>query len=211
MKFLLALISALMIPVVLLNMLGCIVSGMWLVIIGQWGIVVLGILFYIASSFGLSFALVPALLLSAPAVYCSEKGKTIPTIFFITLSNLYVIAVITLWCCGILYLFAKGVTTTSLIPRLIWSYGVAVGPWAYMASKEQQSGEALGPTIAAFLAALAYVVIMIIVLFSRITLLQALEVFVGFMLVGLVFQTIMAYLIHKEEKEISCQLNEIDQ
>lgn len=110
MKVLLGFISAVTIPLAFLNLLGGIVSGIWLAIIGQWGVIGLGIFFFIASTFGLSFVLIPALLLSAPAVYCSEKGKTFPMLCFITLSNLYVIVVITVWCCSILYMFAKGAT-----------------------------------------------------------------------------------------------------
>jgi hypothetical protein len=210
MKAFLAFISAVTIPLVFLNLLGGIVSGIWLAIIGEWGIIGLGILFFIVSIFGLSFVLIPALLLSAPTVYCSEKGKTFPMLCFITLSNLYVIAVITVWCCGILYLFAKGATSSSLLPRLIWSYGVAIGPWAYMASKEQQSGEGFGPLLAVFLAELAYVVVIFMVIFSPVTLLQALKVFAGFMSIGLVIQIVVAYMIQKEMKESTYQSDEAD-
>jgi len=168
--------------------------------------------FFFISTIGLSIVLLPSMLLSAPAVYCAEKGKTFGMVCFTALSNLYVIAVITLWCCGVLYIFAKDATSSSLIPRLIWSYGVAIGPWAYMASKDQGGAEdeGFGSTLATFLAELAYVVIILMVIFSPVTLLQALKVFAGFMLVGLVIQIVMAYLIQKETKESARQWDGAD-
>lgn len=203
MKTLQGIITALTVPLALLNMLGGIVAGIWLAILGEWGTIVRGILFFFVSTFTLSIVLIPSMLLSAPAAYCAEKGKPFGMLCFGALSNLYIIAVITVWCCGILYIFVKDATASSLIPKLIWSYGVATGPWAYMASKDQQGGDGFASMLATFLAELAYVVIMLMVIFSTITLLQALKVFAGFMLVGLVIQMTIAYLLQKEMNEIA--------
>ena len=84
-----------------------------------------------------------------------------------------------------------------MIPKLIWSYGVATGPWAYMASKEQV-GAGLSSTLSTLLAEVAYVVIVILIIFFSVTFIQALMIFAGFMLVSLVTQMTLAYLIQKE-------------
>jgi hypothetical protein len=76
MKALMALITALSIPLMILNMLGGIVSGIWLAILGEWGAVGTGILFFFVSTWLLGFALMPSLLFAAPAAYCAKKGKT---------------------------------------------------------------------------------------------------------------------------------------
>lgn len=202
MKTLIGFITALAVPIAFLNMIGGIGSGIWLAILGEWWTIVSGLLFFFISTFALSIIIMPSMLLSAPAAYWAEKGKTFGMLCFGALSNLYIIVVITVWCCGILYIFVKDATSISLIPKLIWSYGVATGPWAYMASKDQQGGEGFASMLSTFLAELAYVVIMLLVIFSSVTLIQAFKVFIGFMLVGLVIQMTLAYLIQKEMKGI---------
>lgn len=178
-------------------MFGGIVSGIWLAILGEWGTIGRGLLFFIISTFAISIILMPSMLLSAPAAYCAEKGKTFGMLCFGTLSNLYIVLVITAWCCGILFLFVRDAESSRLIPKLIWSYGVATGPWAYMASKEQ-GGAGLSSTLSTLLAEVAYVVIVILIIFSSVTFIQALMIFAGFMLVSLVTQMTLAYLIQKE-------------
>ena len=128
MKILMGLIAALSFPLMILNLLGGIISGVWLAILGEWGTIGNGLLFLFTSTFLIGFALMPSLLLDVPAVYCAEKGKTIGLVFFGGLSSVYTLALVTVWCCGILYMFVKDATSASLIPRLIWSYGVATGP-----------------------------------------------------------------------------------
>ena len=212
MKALLGLITALCIPLLILNMLGGIVSGIWLAILGEWGAIGLGILFFFTATWLLGFALMPSLLFAAPAAYCEERGKTFGLFCLGALSSLYILALVTVWCCGILFLFVKDATASSLIPRLVWSYGVATGPWAYMASREQgPQGEGLESTLVTFLAALAYLVIMLLVIFTPITLLGAMKVFGGFMLVAFVLQMSWVVIIYKAQKRLAQQGDALDQ
>jgi hypothetical protein len=202
-KILQGIITALTLPLALFNMLAGVVAGIWLAILGEWGTIGHGILFFFVSTFSLSLVLLPSMLLSAPAAYCAEKGKTFGMLCFSALSNIYTLAVITIWCCGILYMFVKDANASTLIPKLIWSYGIATGPWSYMASKEQQGGDAFASLLATFLAELAYVVIILMIIFTTITPFQVIKVFAGFMLIGLLIQMTVAYLLHKEMKELS--------
>jgi hypothetical protein len=202
MKAIGAVITALSIPLMILNMLGGVVAGIWLAILGQWGIIGAGILIIFVSTNILGLIIMPSLLLTAPAVLCGEKGNTIGMVCFGALSNLYILAVITAWCCGILFFFVRDVSASTLIPRLLWSYGLATGPWAYMAEKDARGGELEGfaSTLATFLAQLAYLTIMILVIFFPITILDAIKVFAGFMAVALVTQMTVATLIQREMK-----------
>lgn len=211
MKALTAIITALSVPLIILNMLGAIVSGIWLAVLGQWRPIGFGILSFFVSSFLLSFAMMPGLLLVAPAAWLAEKGKILGVVFFGTLSNLYNVALVTLWCCGVLYFLVTDATDSTLIPRLIWSYGVATGPWSYFASQERGDGsEGFASFVAVFFAQLAYLVIMFLVLFTSITLLGAVEIFASFMLVGLVVQTTVAVMVMLEEKRIAKMRAEYD-
>jgi hypothetical protein len=211
MKALTAVITALSVPLFILNMLGAIVSGIWLAVLGEWRPIGFGILSFFVSSFLLGFALMPGLLLAAPAAWLAEKGKILGVVFFGTLSNLYTVVLVTVWCCGVLYFFVKDASDSTLIPRLIWSYGVATGPWSYFASKEQGEGsEGFASFVAVFFAQLAYLVIMLLVLFTPITLLAAAEVFGAFMLVGLIVQITVAVMVMLEEKRIAKMRAEYD-
>lgn len=206
MTALLGLITALSVPLMILNILGDVVSGIWLAFLGEWGAIGRGILFFVVSTWLLGFALMPSLLLTAPAAYYAERGKTFGLVCFGALSSLYILALITIWCCSILFLFLKDATASSLIPRLIWSYGVATGPWVYMASKDQgPAGEGFASTLATFLAELAYLVIMLLVIFTPITLLGAIKVFGGFMLVDLVVELSLVVTIQKGQKRFAEQ------
>src|SRR5207237_7369565 len=99
MKALTAIITALSIPLMILNMLGAVVSGIWLIVIGQWTPVVEGIVWFIVSSFLLGFALAPGLLLAAPAVWFAERRKILGVVFFGTVLGLYAVALMTLLIC----------------------------------------------------------------------------------------------------------------
>lgn len=201
MKALMGFVTALSIPLMILNILGEIVSGIWLAFLGEWGAVGMGILFFFVSSGLLGFALIPSLLFAAPAAMCAENGKTFGLICFGALSSLYTLGLITVWCCGILFLFVKDAASCSLIPRLIWSYGVATGPWVYMAYKNQgQGGEGFTSTMATFLAELAYVVIILLVLLTPLTLLGAIKVFGGFMAIAFFLQLTVVVIMQREEK-----------
>ena len=140
MKTLMGLVAALSLPLMVLNVLGGIVSGIWLAVLRDWGAIGLGVGLFLVSTLVLGIAIMPSLLLAAPAAMFAERGKTVGVLFFSTLSSLYILALITVWCCVIFFVFVKGATAANYIPRLIWSYGAATGPWAYMASQDQASG-----------------------------------------------------------------------
>ena len=199
MKAFTALITALSIPLMVLNLLGGIVSGIWLVVLGEWGALVWGILFFFVSTGLLGIALMPSMLFAPAAANCAERGNTVGLVFFSALSNIYTLGLITIWCCGVFFLLFKDATASSLIPRLIWSYGVATGPWAYMASKDEDPNSTSG--IATFMAELAYVVIILLMLFSPLTPLGAVKVFAGFMAVWLILKMTFVVMTQKQEQE----------
>ena len=200
MKALMGLVVALSIPLMILNMLGGIASGIWLAVLRDWGTLGLGIGLVIASSLIVGFALMPAALLAAPAAYFAERGKMIGLAFFGALSSLYTLVLITVWCCGVLFLLVKDASAANFIPRLIWSYGVATGPWGSMALKQGNSEDGSAATFAVFLSQLAYLVIMLLLIFfpDSISRLVALKVFAGFMLVAFVIQMTLSILLLRE-------------
>ncbi len=198
MKALVALITALTIPVMILNAVGGIVSGIWLALLHDWKTILLGIAFFLFSTKGLGFVFIPSTVLAVPAAYFAKKGKTIGLVGFSALSSLYSYIVITVWCCGVMFVFVRDATEHALIPRLVWSYGIAIEPLAYMALNEARAGvEGSASQLATFFAQLAYFIIMLLVLFSPISLLGVVKVFGGFMVVSFVVQITAAILIQR--------------
>lgn len=188
MKTILALFAALGIPFAILNMLGGIVSGIWLAILGDWGSIGYGFLAMIVSSFVLGIALMPMLLLAGPSVYFAEKGIMFLFYVFAFLSSIYVVVVMTAWCGAVMYFYAERATSETWIPILIWSYGVALGPWQWMAQKDAQGGGGEASIATTFFAQIGYVVMILMAMFMRVTILDVLSVFVVIMLVGVIFQ-----------------------
>src|SRR5712692_8929458 len=131
--------NALAVPLALINRFGGIVAGIWLAILGEWGSIGYGILMLVGAGFLLGRAMMPGMLFSAPAAAFLEKGNKPAFYFFGFLSTLYTIAVLTVWCVVVLYFFANRADTSSIIPMLLWSYGVATGPIAWLAQKDLQS------------------------------------------------------------------------
>ncbi len=192
------LISVFSVPLSLLNVFGGIVSGIWLIILGKWGIIGFGIVALFISGIGLGIALMPGMLFSGPAAMLHEKGNKIGFYFFGFLSALYTILVLTIWCILVLYFFVKQANTNSIIPVLLWSYGVAVGPIAWMAQKEMQGGNEYS-MIATFFIQVAYLVSIIAILFFRVTLIDVIVLFSLIMLIGLIIQFKIASQAEKEE------------
>ena len=198
MKTLMSFIKLLGVPLVVLNMLGGIISGIWLAILGGWATIGFGILILIVAPHLLRWSLqLPAAFFAWPMKYFSDKGKTFGTIVTASLSSLYTIAILTIWCCAIFFLFMMRTEPGTLIPHLIWSYGIAIGPWGYLASKEQNNV----PALSAFLAELAYLTLMLFVLFTTITSYDAIHIFAMFMAVALALEIVMAIMIDNEQKK----------
>ncbi len=103
MKTLLALLGALTGFFLVLNSLGGIVSGIWLAILGEWGAIGIGLVLVFVSTGVLGVALLPATGL-AVAAYAARRSRA-GLLFLGLLSNLYIAALITVWCVGVLVFF----------------------------------------------------------------------------------------------------------
>lgn len=195
---LLSLFKVLGVPLLILNMFGGIVSGVWLAILGKWGAIGSGIAVMLVGSLLLGIVLMPGLIFAAPMAYFAERNFKIGAYFFGLLSSLYTVAVVTIWCVAILYYFTKMADSNSTIPILIWSFGVALGPWEWMAQKEIQQGEGFASVVATFFAQIGYLVMIIMVYFFRVTIMEVIIAFGGIMIVGLILLFITAMQIEQD-------------
>ncbi|HUS71420.1 MAG TPA: hypothetical protein VMY06_00025 [Sedimentisphaerales bacterium] len=187
-----ATLISLTVPIMILNIFGGIVSGIWLAILGEWVEIIRGIGFIVVSGFLISFVLMPGLLFAGPAVIAMERGKKILGVFLGFLGVLYTYALMTIWCIWIMWLFVSSATESSIIPLLLWSYGVALAPWMWLAQKDQQGGGNEFSMLATFLAQISYIVAMIM-FFLNVTLGTIAITFGVIMLIAAILQMTIAF------------------
>lgn len=185
-------LSTIAVPIMILNLLGGIISGIWLVILGEWDEIIRGIIFIVVSGFVISFALMPGLLFAGPAAMAMERGKKILGVFLGSFSILYTVALISIWCIWIMWLFVSSAPESSLIPLLIWSYGVALAPWMWLAQEDQRGGGNEFSILTTLFAQVAYIFGMIIFFFGA-TFGTIAITFGIIMLIGAALQIIIAF------------------
>lgn len=195
----LTIVEKLSTPIIILNTFGGIFSGIWLAILGEWGMIVRGIIFIVISSFGISIALMPSLLFVGPAAIAMEKGKKFLARLFGLLNLLYTVFLVAVWCLGIMWIFISSARIVSFIPTLIWSYGVALAPWMWLAQKDQQAGGNEYSMLTVFFAQISYIIAMIMLFFGA-TFGMVIIVFLIMMLICVVLQ---ALTVFGEESNIS--------
>lgn len=199
-----AIVQALSIPIILLNVFGGIASGIWLAVQGQWWAIGYGFLVALFSRFFLGVAMLPGLLFGGPAAILAEKGRYMLATPFVVLSQIYTYAVITVWCLWVLHLFISNSGTASFVALLIWSYGVALGPLMYQTQQEVHGGGGEGALMTTFVAQIAYIAVMLFLLLSSGTLATIFMLFGAIMCVGAFVQSIITITLlvsmHKQSR-----------
>lgn len=140
--FLVALGSALTIPIAILNWAAVIVGGIWLAILAQWSLFVLGLILIFAGALSLSLLMAPGLGLGIVAAKVFEKSK-IASYPLLALVGIYNFVILCVWCVGIFY-FCELRTHGPYWPFVLWAYALATIPWVSMYTEEAKSGDAEG-------------------------------------------------------------------
>jgi len=196
-RFFSGLITTLSVPILILNVLGGIVGGIWLMVAGEWSLFIGGLLYMMFGAMIIGLLLMPSLLFAAPAAAFAEKRKY--TLFFIfgLLGIAYtygLIAVSTYYIADI----ALNSQSAPLWASLLWLYAVVLAPWQYMASKEQDN-TSTGMTT--FFLALGVVALMVCIGIFGMTLGQAFPVLVVILVISLVVQLLFTYALTRAEKK----------
>jgi hypothetical protein len=182
-----AFVRSLMLPLMILNVVGAIVAIVWLVILDQWVTLGIGIALLLCTTLALCLALMPWLFLAAPAALLYDKGQRVFGLLFGGLALLYVYGLITAWCVAVLWYSMERVTIANLlIPTFLWSFGVALGPWAYLASKEDR----LGSSFTIFFAQVGYLTTGLMILLGHPSFYDVMGAFIVVMSVGLIMSLI---------------------
>jgi hypothetical protein len=168
MKALGALLTALMVPLMLLNLLGGIVSLIWLAFLGQWSTIFLGLLIGFTGAFLVSVLLLPGIGLAGLGSVAFERGNKAIGGLLVLLSAPWTPLVILVWEVAIFLVFGRRAPAPNLaLPVWLWSYSAATGVWSYLASKEQQTGNGDMAAFGAFAAQIAYLVLSVCILWLQ--------------------------------------------
>ena len=74
-------LEILTIPILILNMAGGIIAGIWLAFLGEWRLILIGIVLIFTSNFYLSFLMLPGLLFVPICVHFCEKKNPLGYLF----------------------------------------------------------------------------------------------------------------------------------
>jgi hypothetical protein len=196
-RFFSGLIATLSIPILLLNILGGIVGGIWLMITGEWSLFIGGLLYMMFGAMIIGLMLMPSLLFAAPAAAFAEKRKYMLFFIFGLLGITYtyeLIAISTYYIADI----ALSSQSAPLWACLLWLYAVVLAPWQYMASKERDNTSTGMTTFALSLGIFALIIC--IGVFGM-TLGQAFPILITILIIFLVVQLLLTYALTRAEKQ----------
>jgi hypothetical protein len=123
----------------LFNALGGLIAGIWLMILGEWKAIGMGLVFVLGGSFAIGIAMMPGLILALPMVFFEKHKIKIGMYLFGLFSLAYTYFVLSVWSIACLLYFSNMAKESSYTPMLIWGYGVALGPIVFLASKERDN------------------------------------------------------------------------
>ena len=202
--------SLLMLPLMILNLVGGLASGIWLAFLHKWPILILGALLGFFGGKPISLMLlVGGALFGTPAIRLSERGKNGLGLFFVFLNGAFLVTLISVWCLGIFAICLAGADSASRIPLTIWAYGVATGPWAYLGQADEQAGGNPFSAFSVFFCEIACIVIGLIAVILRSSFGILILVFVSIMLIDLTIQFGIVLTELKTERNHNIQRDEI--
>lgn len=185
---------------IVLNYISGIIPTIWLLIIGGWRIVLIGIFISISSSFLTSIFIFLSLRLSAPFAKLTEKtiikGKSLLVAFYYFLSQIFPSAIIVIWCLVIMDVFIRFTNQYTIYPVMLFSYIVALAPWMYHILKDEEN---LSGNMIAILANTSYLA-SVIALFLGVHFDHVILIFIAIFLVG---QILVSNSIRREIKNTS--------
>ena len=189
----------LLIPLSNLNYFGGIVGGVWLLFLGEWKLLIIGIITAVTAHWFLGLLFLLEFIFAAPAMFFYRKNIKVLFHIFGTLAVLLRTSIITLWCIGMLVFLFEKYTSTPLLPILLFAYSVINAPISYLAIKDLQGGadEAVFTTL---IMEIGLIIVFSILLIADISVKNAMVILGSVLLIGGFFQYIITYLEDVNDK-----------
>lgn len=140
MKALSAFVAALVPIIMLLNFAGGVVGGIWAAVSGDWWAIGYALVTVVAAHFVISILLLPSMALGAFGAGTMERGRIVAARIALAASTLYLAMLMGLWAIFVTAAFLRHEREAPLFPIMLLGYGAAMGPWAFLATKDQQAG-----------------------------------------------------------------------
>lgn len=183
----------------LFNISAGIISGLWLIFIGDWEIVVSGFIYSIVSPFILGFIMMIGLIFY-PGALLLNKGRYFLGSTLLILSQLFNIIVIFTSVTLVFNYYGQFIEKSGLIPILFFAYAVSFTPWSYMAQTDREAGNDQAH-IEIFLGQIGFVFGMIIFIFSGYAIAMSIGLLFG-LLAGSILNSIVAIQEHQKTTPI---------
>ncbi len=145
--------SVLALPLMLLNLLAGIVGGVWLLLLGKWQLVALGLASTIGGTFIISLLLLPGTLIMLPFMRDAPDAQPRSALFVVAAGLIglgYTYCVMGAWAIMAFKVMTSDAGSAAKIPALLWSYAASTAIWNHMAQRELQAGNEYTPISAFF-------------------------------------------------------------
>lgn len=159
-------LSAVSIPIIFLNFFGGIVSGIWLLFLGQWKLVLMAFFFTMLVPYAYLITVLIQMPLVALLIYAQNKNKKILGLTTGFINILIGHAIILIYVFFVLdkAILISASRNLNIVACLLFGYGVATGPFSYMAGKE--GPDATGSFLAVFVSQIAYIIFAMAYIFN---------------------------------------------
>jgi hypothetical protein len=189
-------IEILVLPVAFMNIFSGIVGGIWLLILWEWRLLLIGLILTFTAHWYLSLILMLSTPFEIIAIKLYERNSKLSYLFsyFILLYYNILISASCIVAFIICTKFYDGEISISLVPYVLWAWAMALGPWRFLATYGGKPDSST--TIMIFSASILYLFFITSVFIGPIINLIAILFFVIVQLVALPL-----YLNFKKEKE----------
>ena len=143
MKIITVLMGTLSVPIMLMNFFGGLIGAIWLGVIGEWNILLIGGGILLAGALLCSLILMPGIAVSAACMAAWERAGLLRILLapFMVCGGLWTYVVMAAWGFGAFLLMFSGVPSPDdALPHALWAYAIGTSPWTYMMQKDLQAG-----------------------------------------------------------------------
>lgn len=154
-NFFLGLLTLTFSSLAILNFTSGIIAGIWLLILGEWQLVLFGFILGFIMPWVYSIASIPQFLILPLLVKFGEKGHKFLFSLFGFILSLYNNFLLGAWVTTIFGIMIQ--FHINPIPTWLWGYATIMGPIGYMASKEDR--DSTGTLLGALFCQVSYIIL----------------------------------------------------